>query len=129
MKNKENKKNKQPFILSKKKQKKQNAKRIKMYIKFIKDNYDWDYEFILDLLRFKIKMVRKCIEKDHLNTKTVQNKMIAQMLETEHLLQKVISFDYKSESKRVLQDKLELQKADLKKAFEMMTENIWNWWD
>ncbi len=129
MKNKENEKKKRTFILSKKKQKKRNAKRIKKYIKFIKYNYDWDYEFILDLIRFKIKMVRKCIEKNYLNNKTAHNKMMAQMQETEKLLQKVISFDYKSESKRVSQNELELQKADLKKAIEIMSENIWNWWD
>ena len=35
----------------------------------------------------------------------------------------------KKEFEQILDREFELRKADLKKAFELMTENIWGWWD
>lgn len=35
----------------------------------------------------------------------------------------------KKEFEQMHEREFELRKADLKKAFDLMTENIWSWWD
>ena len=163
-----------PKKLSKKECRKQNKKRLKKYSKFLRKNYDWDYIYIIDLLRYKIKRVRKYIKKHDIIERQTLDKIVSQMTETEKLLERIISNDYiadiekefiekfggkirlktkfkknhvldiehdyseinenqieeaKKEFEQILDREFELKKADLKKAFELMTENIWGWWD
>jgi len=163
-----------PKKLSKKERKKRDKKRLKKYSKFFRKNYDWDYNYIIDLLRYKIKRVRKYIRKHDIIEKQTLNEIISQMTETEQLLERVVSYDYgadlerefiekfggkiryntkfkknhvleierdyseinenqmeeaKKEFEQMHEREFELRKADLKKAFDLMTENIWSWWD
>jgi DNA-directed RNA polymerase subunit H (RpoH/RPB5) len=168
------KKIKLPKKLSKKERKKQNKKRLKKYSNFLQKNYDWDYIYIIDLLRYKIKRVRKYIKKHNIIERETLDKIVSQMTETEKLLERIISNDYiveiekefiekfggkirlktkfkknhvldiehdyseinenqieeaKKEFEKILEREFELRKTDLKKAFELITENIWGWWD
>jgi hypothetical protein len=163
-----------PKKLSKKERKKRDKKRLKKYSKFLRKNYDWDYNYIIDLLRYKIKRVRKYIRKHDIIEKQTLDEIVSQMTETEQLLERVVSYDYGSDLEREFIEKFggkiryntkfkknhvleierdyseinenqieeakkefeqmherefELRKADLKKAFDLMTENIWGWWD
>ena len=163
-----------PKKLSKKERKKLDKKRLKKYSKFLRKNYEWDYTYIIDLLRYKIKRVRKYIKKHDIIERQSLDKIVSQMTETEQLLERVVSYDYsadlerefiekfggkiryktkfkknhvleiehdyseinenqieeaKKEFAQILDREFELRKADLKKAFELMTENIWGWWD
>lgn len=148
-------------------------KRIKKYVRFLKKNPDWDYSAILDLLRFKLKMVRTCIKTNKIIVRKQIAQISLQIKEVEALIQRVMDDQYYSELmveyekkygkvkytfvkiegsksklleiKYLVPDELkeeakeahyqtilrstELQKADLKKAFDLMAENIWNWWD
>jgi len=163
-----------PKKLSKKERKKRDKKRLKKYSEFFRKNYDWDYNYIIDLLRYKIKRVRKYIKKHDIIEKQTLDEIVSQMTETEQLLERVVSYDYGSDLEREFIEKFggkiryntkfkknhvleierdyseinenqieeakkefeqmherefELRKADLKKAFDLMTENIWSWWD
>lgn len=174
MASKDIKKIKLPEKLSKKESKKRDKKRMKRYSKFLRKNYDWDYIYIVDLLRFKIKSVRKYIKKHNIIEQNDLDKIVLQMKEAEQLLQRVISYDYhadlekefivkfggkikhkfkylkkhtltlESDYSQINQNRMEeakeeylkmggkefeLRKNDLKKAFEIITENIWEWWD
>jgi len=168
------KKLKQIKKVSKSEQKKLEKKRLKKYSEFMKDNHDWDYRYIIDLLRFKIKMTRKHILQHDIIEKESMALMVAQMTETETLLKRACSnehlkniendfkekyggeikskmkinkkngvkmeYDYseihedmleeaKLEAQTFYDKEEELKKADLKKAFDIMSENIWDWWD
>lgn len=157
-----------------KKTKKLEKKRLKKYKKFLKDNHDWDYAYIIDLLRFKIKMTRKQILKNDSIEEETMKEIVDQMKETETLLNRVISNEHFEQLEQEFKEKFggkvktkmkftkknqvkfkdnfskinedmieeakeeflklhdkedELKKEDLKKAFEIMSENIWNWWD
>jgi len=153
---------------------KETKKRMKKYSQFSKENYDWDYIHIIELLRFKIKRVRKYIKNNNIIEQQKLDEIVGKMKETENLLERVISYDYKDDLKNEFIQKFggeikfklkftknhklktkkdyseikgdqmeeanieydkrsdkefELMKADLKKAFEIMTEHIWDWWD
>jgi competence CoiA-like predicted nuclease len=148
------------------------VKRINKYVSFLEGNHEWDYIYIVDLLRFKLKMTRKLFEKEGHSVAETNNEIINQILEVEQLLQKVIDDKYyepfqKEIETRYGKSKLkfgkmknglreltvkwdlpeekrneaiteqlrlgelatQMQKDDLKKAFDLMAENIWNWWD
>jgi len=153
--------------------KKKERNRIRKYAKFIKNNHDWDYDYIIQLLRFKLKMVRETIQKNSIIIQEQIDQISNEISEVEKLLDKVIADNYFSELKlefekkygkvehefikendskndsfktiyHVEEDKLneaqeeyaklhnlsfEMRKNDLKKAFELISENIWNWWD
>ena len=154
-------------------EKKYQQRRLKKYLHFLKKNPDWDYSAIIDLLRFKLKMVRTCISRNKNIVKEEIELISLQIKEVENFLQRVLDDNYYSENlveyeKRYgkveyklvkiqetktrrleviyhVADDLkaeaeeehtklilisdEEQKADLKKAFDLMVENIWNWWD
>jgi len=125
-------------------------------------------------LRYKIENVRKYIKKHDIIEQETLDEIVSQMIETENLLKRVVSYDYNAdlekefiekfggkikliikfkknhqlkikhdysdikedqiEEAKIEFDKMrdkefEYRKADLKKAFEIMTENIWEWWD
>ncbi len=125
-------------------------------------------------MRYKIENVRKYIKKHDIIEQETLDEIVSQMIETENLLKRVVSYDYNAdlekefiekfggkikliikfkknhqlkikhdysdikedqiEEAKIEFDKMrdkefEYRKADLKKAFEIMTENIWEWWD
>jgi hypothetical protein len=153
--------------------KKKEQKRIKKYVRFLKNNREWDFQHIIDMLRFKLKMMRKyLLSEGHVNDEAIQ-RMTTQIYEVELLLKKVVDDNYFTllhddfnrnygtiehdfikikgtktsriefkwnvpdekleEAKEVyhqLMDKADaLRKKDLEKAFQLMLENIWGWWD
>lgn len=154
--------------------KKKERNRIKKYARFLKNNHDWDYVFILDMLWFKLKMVKEYIRDEGHMIEESQNKKVSEIEEVEKLLKTVVDDNYAEElnadfeknygkiehkfikvdsttgsrkleivwhvpdeklveAKKVYQQNIklaaDLQKADLKRAFDLMVENIWGWWD
>lgn len=155
-----------------KKRKLKEVKRINKYVSFLEENHEFDYIYIIDLLRFKLKMTRKLFEKEGHSVPETNNEIVRQILEVEQLLRKVIDDKYyepfqkeieakygKSklkfgkkrngfreltikwdlpeekqqevfdEQRRLIELATQMRKDDLKKAFDLMSENIWNWWD
>ena len=39
----------------------EHAKKAREYARFLRDDFDWDYAFILRLLRYKLERTRRCI--------------------------------------------------------------------
>lgn len=155
-----------------KKRKLKEVKRINKYVSFLEENHEWDYVYIIDLLRFKLKMTRKLFEKEGHSVPETNNEIVSQILEVEQLLRKVIDDEYfepfqkeieakygksklkfgkikngvgkltvkwdlqEEKQEEAINEQLRLgelatqmRKDDLKKAFDLMSENIWNWWD
>lgn len=153
---------------------KQERIRKKKYARFMQTNYDWDYSYVLDLLRFKLRMTREYIQKNSLCEKEAVAEKIRKIAETEAYLEKIVGDNYlfaliddfnirygkvkhcfekieNSSNSRfatdwsdVAPEKLEEAKAvyatlhekaehqrkdDLRKAFDIMCEQIWDWWD
>lgn len=144
-------------------------KRIAEWVKFLKDDGDYDAGYALSILRYKFKRVREHIV-EH-NIVADAKKIEREIKVVEELLNRVINDEYddkyhkvfekkygKSEWKRYPETKNtvrveilyggkpmtekmgnEMRKnhtkawnekqADLKKAFDLMLKNIWNWWD
>ena len=163
-----------PSKADKKKIKESEQQRIKKYREFIKENYDWDYDYIFQLLKFKLEMVRKTIVKNNIVVKEYRDQISKEIKGVEDLLQKVINDNYytelldeftkkygkiehklveieksknyrmetnysnipkeklkkaKKEYHKIHDKAFQMRKKDLKKAFDLMVENIWNWWD
>lgn len=143
------------------------------YKKFLQDDEDWDWAYIIRLLKYKLQRTRNCISRNNI----IENAPIVakQIREVEVLLERVeknnyfwqisngfrkkygrlkmisekplpgknysaITFKFAKETPRnsksahaqhhQLWIKAEkMQRDDLKKAFELMHKNIWNWWD
>ena len=155
-----------------KKRKLKEVKRINKYVRFLEENHEWDFVYIIDLLRFKLKMTRKYFKKEGHAIEETTNEMANQILEVEQLLRKVIDDKYYEPFQKEIEAKYgksklkfgkikngvgkltvkwdlpeekkeeaineqlrlgelatQMRKDDLKKAFDLMSENIWNWWD
>lgn len=154
--------------------KKEEKRRIKKYVKFLKKNPEWDYIYIIDLLRFKIRMSRKYISAHNIIVPEQLDQIVSKMKETEGFLKRVLKSPYleeleeefaqkfggkvktkmmfgknkrikiktdysainpemideaKLEHENLMAKEHELMKADLKKAFDIVLEYIWEWWD
>ena len=154
------------------KQKAEHEKKVKEYTHFLKDDADWDWDYILRLLRYKLQRTRHCIA----SGSTVNRaRTAAEIKEVEDLLWKVLEHDYHSEAfkefyrkhgkpkhrcvecvppnkhatkleityrngkesteamgrecRKLAKKEFDLQKSDLRKAFKIMVEKIWGWWD
>jgi len=148
-------------------------KKVKEYKEFLKNDHDWDWAYIIRLLRYKLERTRKCIlENDIIKG---SKKVAREIQVVENLLDRVAEDNYfheitkdfhkkhgklksiykKSEygpnwltsiskfTKETPQNRKRLhaqyarlwtkaskmQQDDLKKAFDLMNKNIWNWWD
>lgn len=155
-----------------KKRKLKEVKRINKYVCFLEKNHEWDYVYIVDLLRFKLRMTRKLFEKEGHSVPERKNEIVSQIREVEQLLRKVIDDEYYKPFRKEIEAKYgksklkfgkikngvgkltvkwdlpeekqeeaineqlrlgelatQMRKDDLKKAFDLMSENIWNWWD
>ena len=71
------------------------AKKIREYAKHLKDDFDWDYAYILRLLQYKLERTRKCI----VNNSIVSSapKIARQIATVEDLLKRVIDDQYLEE--------------------------------
>lgn len=66
-----------------KKRKLKEVKRINKYVCFLEKNHEWDYVYIIDLLRFKLKMTRKLFEKEGHSVPETKNEIVSQIREVE----------------------------------------------
>lgn len=146
-------------------------KKCKEYASFLKDDFDFDYAYIVRLLAYKLQRTRKSLEAGYNANKSVLSKQIK---EVESLLLKVDEYDYEENEMAAFNKKygkpkmvecklpgigggrgiefiydngkpataamnrqrlaahnraFAKKKADLRKAFALMEENIWQWWD
>lgn len=126
-------------------------RKISDYKKFLEKDQDFDYLFILRMLKYKLKRTRDHIISHNMlvNAKEVGT----EIGEVETLLQRVIDDKYEDEQWDKLEKKhgkslyginqpvelsqdvaaaseaaFEDRQADLKKAFDMMLDKIWFWW-
>jgi hypothetical protein len=67
-------------------------KKVADYRKFLKDDHDWDYDYILKLLKYKLGRTRKCIVANDIVVGA--KKTGRQILAVENLLQRVIENQY-----------------------------------
>lgn len=70
-------------------------KKLSEYRKFLKDDYDWDYAYILKLLAYKLKRTRECILSN--NIVVSAPKIAKQIQEVETLLNRVTEDSYEDE--------------------------------
>ena len=127
----------------------------KDWIKFLKDDYDYDWANILRLLAYKISRVRKYIDGSKYSTLSKEDKKC--MLEVERLLKKVSRDEYdndkeirkyfpndkvlskfsfsnlkkvsKRDVRRALRRAVAERDIDLRRAFDLIATHIYNWWD
>ena len=148
-------------------------KKIKEYKEFLKNDHDWDWAYVIRLLRYKLERTRKCILEN--NIIKGSKKVAREIREVEILLDRVAEDNYfheitkdfrkKHGKLKTIYEKSEygpnwltskskfnketpqnskrlhvqyarlwtkaskMQQDDLKKAFDLMNKNIWNWWD
>jgi hypothetical protein len=147
------------------------------WAEFLREDYDWDYDFILRTLKYKLGRTRKKILENDI---VVSAKQIAmEILEVEKLIGRVMDHDYHEEHFKAYHKKYgrpkmvripptpeekeknpefgcrveflyrgkpataamnkesmalfhkaeEARVADLRKAFSLMAERIFGWWD
>ena len=83
--------------------KKARKKRLREWKEFLKKDADWDYEFILHVLSYKLRRTRECFAK-HALVKG-KKKMCRQMAKAERLLIKVIKDNYFEKKYKPLEKK------------------------
>ena len=99
--------------------------RIKKLITFIKfgwNDYDWDCDYILELMEYKIRETgQRLVDYDfHVGAKESGLKAI----EAADLLKKIREDDYDFED-----ELLSTRDKDLKKFCAVFEENVFTWWD
>ncbi len=80
---------------SKLRRSKEFKKKLNEYRRFLKDDYDWDYAYILRLISYKLKRTRECIIKNNLVTSA--HKIAKQIKQVETLLNRVDNHAYADE--------------------------------
>lgn len=81
-----------PKKANKSKRKKEFEKKIKEYAKILKDDFDWDYSYIIKLLLYKLKRTRECLVRNNVGPDT--QKIEKQIKEVEFLLNKFMEDKY-----------------------------------
>lgn len=94
---------------------KREKQRQKKWTKFVKKQHDFDYGYMLELINFKLKMMRKCITDNDLIVEA--GKVSKQIREVEKILKRVIADEYN-----------EVQIEKINKKFGI-TETNFNWLD
>jgi len=145
-------------------------RRMREWIGFLRDDHDYDYDYILAVLAYKLGRTRQYI-KGH-NLIKDAGKVAREIKEVEGLIRKVMADDYheevfasfykkhghprrvtreagprglvecdilyggksatpamRREQARLYEREDEARKADLRKAFDLMVERIWGWWE
>ncbi len=77
------------------KRKKECDKKIKEWSKFLKEDYDWDWVFILKVLKYKLERTRKCFVASNMCESSLKNAKDIEKVEV--LLNRVIEDDYMTE--------------------------------
>lgn len=136
--------------------------RMKEWKEFLKDDDDYDYNYILKVLRYKLFRLRTHIVTHQMImdaprvSKEVKEVMdlLDRVIEDQHEERAVDAFlkkhgikdvggrcnedgewennipsELNSEYLEAVSDGREARRDDLKKAFALMAENIWGWWD
>jgi len=148
------------------------AKKMREYREFLKRDFDWDWEFIIRLLQYKLKRTRLTIVSNNIIADA--KKVGREIREVEVLLGRVLADRYyelvskefrrkwgplkqktnkvpgkpysewklwyknetpknkkqcRSEHLKLLKAAEKLRRNDLQKAFNLMCERIWGWWD
>jgi hypothetical protein len=70
-------------------------KKVIIYAKFLRKDYDHDFSSILRLLRFKISQVRNCIKTNNLIVRAEE--VCSQMEHAEALIQRILDDEFNSE--------------------------------
>jgi len=81
-----------PKKTNKSKRKKEFEKKLKEYAKILKDDFDWDYGYIIKLLLYKLKRTRECLVRNNVGPDTP--KIEEQIKEVEFLLSRFMEDDY-----------------------------------
>jgi hypothetical protein len=81
--------------MKKSKRAQEHAKKMREYSKHLKDDFDWDYSYILRLLQYKLERTRKCIVSN--NIVSSAPKIAQQITAVEDLLKRVIEDQYLDE--------------------------------
>lgn len=114
-------------------------KKMREYRRFLKDDHDWDWEYIIRLLRYKLSRTRICIQNNNIVMCTP--KIVRQITQVEALLKRVEDDSYYDELSEELRKKgvtkslkhyamaHRRRSNDLKKAFTLLHKNMWGWWD
>jgi hypothetical protein len=71
-------------------------KKLSEYRRFLKDDYDWDYAYILRLLAYKLKRTRECIAKNNFVLSAPRKAKQIRTVET--LLNRVVDHSYENET-------------------------------
>jgi ubiquitin C-terminal hydrolase len=101
---------------SKKSKAELNRIRMQEWKEFLKDDAEYDWSFILKVLAYKLKRTRQCL--NCTEDAPVSKKEIKTV---EDLIVKVYEEDGCPSEKEL--------KTNLAKAFDLMTKQIWGWWD
>lgn len=109
---------------------------LKAYFWIIWNDRDWDYEYLLELMVFKLKRMESTIRN---GCSVDADKDADDIKKTYELLEKVIEDDYlKSDNYKTLSPDLrreaymnEVYKkiSDLRQAFRIIENKLFNWWD
>ena len=67
-------------------------KKVREYAKVLKEDYDWDWAFIIKLLQYKLKRTRLCIESN--NIVASSKKIAKQIKQVEDLFESVLDDKY-----------------------------------
>lgn len=89
--------------------------RQKKWAEFVKKQHDFDYGYMLELINFKLKMMRKCITDNDLIVDA--GKVAGQICDVEKILKRVIANEY---------DEVQIEKINKKFG---ITETNFNWFD
>ena len=136
--------------------KQRESRRLAEWKKFLKDDADWDWGYILRVLAYKIARTRKCMA-NGLEDKNTLNPKLKVMRDIEALLEKVALDDYendkeirkyfssdkvlskfswinnkkirKNDMRRALNRAAAERDIDLRQAFDLIATHIYEWWD
>ena len=73
----------------------EHSKKLREYARFLRDDHDWDYAYILRVLRYKLERTRRCIVSNDLVQSA--SKIGRQISRVEGLLERVIDDKYVEE--------------------------------
>jgi hypothetical protein len=73
------------------------AKKMAEYRRILKNDFDWDYEFILELLRHKLTRTRKCIASSKTSSAVRVQRIGRQIQRVEDLLNRFLENPYHAE--------------------------------
>jgi hypothetical protein len=95
----------------------ESVKKILEWFPVIWKDRDWDYDYFYLVLKHKLKMMSKYEKKYAMAEKS--DEIAGKMDEAIDLIEKLLNYDYEKEDER----------ADKDRLFDLIKENIYDWWD